>query len=144
MPLKITERFAKKWSCLILTQKTKQLRSQKLVPESILAPSTIFQIGSRYQKKFYSTEWLFVLDADEYLMEPLEKIRKTISNTDMDAFIKRRFYWQGKWIKRGYYPTWLLRLGRAGMITCDERPINEHIICQSNKTGKLQEDFVDH
>jgi len=94
----------------------------------------------------YITKWLFVLDADEYMTESLkQEIRGTIGNTDKDAFfIKRRFYWKGKWIKRGYYPTWLLRLGRTGMITCDERPINEHLICRSGKAGKLEEDFVDH
>jgi glycosyltransferase involved in cell wall biosynthesis len=94
----------------------------------------------------YTTEWLLVLDADEYLTESLkEEIRATIGSTNKDAFfMKRRFYWKGKWIKRGYYPTWLLRLGRAGMITCDDRPINEHLICRSNKIGKLEGDFVDH
>ena len=93
----------------------------------------------------YTTEWLFVLDADEFLSESLkEEIRQTISATDNDAFfIKRRFFWMGKWIRRGYYPTWLLRLGRPGKITCDDRPINEHLICRSGKVGKLKEDFID-
>lgn len=93
----------------------------------------------------YFTEWLFVLDADELLTKSLkEEIRKTIGTTAKDAFyIKRRFYWKGKWIKRGYYPTWLLRLGRTGKITCDDRPINEHLICRGGKTGKLTADFMD-
>lgn len=94
----------------------------------------------------YTTEWLFVLDADELLTEQLkEEIRKIIVKTDKDAFyIKRRFYWKGKWIRRGYYPTWLLRLGRTGSITCDDRPINEHLVCKSGNVGKLKEDFIDY
>ena len=93
----------------------------------------------------YTTEWIFVLDADEFLTEQLkEEIKKTIGTTHLDAFyIKRRFYWMGKWIRRGYYPTWLLRLGRTGSITCDERPINEHLVCKNGNVGKLKEDFVD-
>jgi glycosyltransferase involved in cell wall biosynthesis len=104
------------------------------------------------QRKFaleqihYNTEWLFVLDADELLTDQLkEEIRKTISTSNKDAFfVKRRFYWMGKWIRRGYYPTWLLRLGRAGCITCDDRPINEHLVCRSGNVGKLKEDFIDY
>jgi len=94
----------------------------------------------------HNTKWLFVLDADEILTQQLkEEIRKTISKSDKDAFyIKRRFYWMGKWIRRGYYPTWLLRLGRTGSITCDDRPINEHLVCKSGNVGKLKEDFIDH
>lgn len=94
----------------------------------------------------YNTRWVFVLDADEYLTEPLkDEVRSILAETDKDAFfIKRRFYWKGKWIKRGYYPIWLLRLGRTGMITCDDRPINEHLICKSGDVGKLKEDFVDY
>lgn len=94
----------------------------------------------------YTSGWIFVLDADEHLTVSLkEEIRDTIDTTDKDAFfIKRRFYWKGKWIKRGYYPTWLLRLGRNGMITCDDRPINEHLICINDNTGTLKEDFVDY
>lgn len=91
-------------------------------------------------------EWIFVLDADEILTDELKnEIRDIIDDTDCDAFIiKRRFYWKGKWIKRGYYPTKLLRLGRKGLIDCDDRPINEHIICKTNKVGYLNSDFIDY
>lgn len=92
-----------------------------------------------------SGDWVFFLDADEYLTSELKKeIKEEIRTTKEDAFlIKRRFYWMGIWIKRGYYPTWILRLGRKGMLVCEERPINEHLECSSGKVGKLKNDFVD-
>lgn len=93
-----------------------------------------------------TSEWILVLDADEYLTNELKhEIRSKISCTNFDAFMmKRRFVWQGKWLKHGYYPTWLLRLGRNGLLDCDSRPINEHLICLSDRVGKLDHDFVDH
>ena len=63
---------------------------------------------------------------------------------ELDAFyIKRRFYWMGTWIKRGYYPTWLMRLGRNGKLECETTAFNEHLVCKTNKVGHLEHDFVD-
>lgn len=94
----------------------------------------------------FEGDWIFVLDADEYLTEELkDEIKNKIKDTKDDAFIiNRRFYWKNKWIKRGYYPTKLLRFGRKGKIDCDDRPINEHIICKNEKVGYLKNDFIDH
>jgi glycosyltransferase involved in cell wall biosynthesis len=92
-----------------------------------------------------ASEWIFVLDADEVLTHELKiEILDMLKTTNYDAFfIKRRFYWMGKWIKRGYYPTTVLRFGRKGMIDCDNRPINEHLICHSGNVGMLNNDFID-
>lgn len=92
------------------------------------------------------TEWVLVLDADEYLSNELKaEIASVIPASSYDAYMmKRRFYWNGKWIKRGYYPTWLVRLGRVGLLTCDDRPINEHLICKTDRVGKLFNDFIDY
>jgi len=91
------------------------------------------------------SEWVLVLDADEYLSEELkEEISSVLPESPHDAYVmKRRFYWRGRWIKRGYYPTKLIRLGRYGLITCDDRPINEHLICKSGRVGELRNDFID-
>src|SRR5262249_37180765 len=56
-------------------------------------------------------------------------------------YMKRRFYWMGRWLRRGYYPTWLLRLCRKGAPRCEDRSVNEHIIV-SGTTGRLEEDFI--
>ena len=91
------------------------------------------------------TEWIFFLDADEYPTEELKKeISETLGSTDCDGFyLKRRFYFRGKWIKHGgYYPTWILRLFKKdkGHV---EREINEHFVV-NGKTGYLKNDFADN
>ena len=85
------------------------------------------------------------MDADEYLTEELKKeISETLRSTDYDGFyLKRRFYFRGKWIKHGgYYPTWILRLFKKekGHV---EREINEHFVVDG-KVGYLKNDFVDN
>lgn len=92
-----------------------------------------------------TTKWVLILDADEFLTDELKgEISNVIEQGEFDAFnIKRRFYWMGKWVKKGYYPTNLLRLGKVGMLDCDDRPINEHLICKSKNVGQLEYDFID-
>lgn len=92
------------------------------------------------------TEWVFFLDADEYLTEELkEEIIRVLKSPSYDAYMaKRRFYWMGKWIRRGYYPTWFVRLGRRNSIDCDNRPVNEHLICKTGNAGRLKNDFIDY
>ncbi len=91
-----------------------------------------------------NTEWIFFLDADEWIPNDLkEEINQLItSNPEEDGFyIKRRFIWMGQWIKRGYYPTFILRLFRQGKARCEERAVNEHLIV-GGKTGYLKCDFM--
>lgn len=91
------------------------------------------------------SEWVLVLDADEYLSEELKKeISDEIKNPKFDAYtMNRRFYWMGSWVKKGYYPTTLLRFGRRGILDCEDRPINEHLISHSSKIGSFKNDFID-
>lgn len=145
-------------------QNIKDFCSKILVLDSFSTDSTI-SIAKSYgaqvfQRKFdnfsnqrkyalehlpISTKWIFMLDADEYLTDELkEEISRVLPSSQYDGYvIKRRFYWNGKWLKRGYYPTKLLRLGRYGSITCDDRPINEHLVCMSDNVCELQHDFID-
>lgn len=90
------------------------------------------------------TEWVFFLDADEWIPDDLkEEISQIIaSNPDENGFyIKRRFIWMGQWIRRGYYPTFILRLFRKGKARCEERAVNEHLIVDG-ETGSLKCDFI--
>jgi len=47
----------------------------------------------------------------------------------------------GAWIRRGYYPTWILRLFRSAFARCDERGVNEHVLVEGS-VGHLQNDFI--
>ena len=94
------------------------------------------------------TEWVFFLDADEFLTDELkleisQMSQSGILNQYDGYYIKRRFYFWGKWIKYGgYYPNWLLRLFKHTNASFD-REINEHLTVKG-KTGKLKSDFVDY
>src|SRR4051812_3791381 len=55
--------------------------------------------------------------------------------------LNRRFIWMGKWIRRGYYPSWILRLFRHGKARCEDRAINEQMIVDG-EVGYLKNDFI--
>ena len=91
------------------------------------------------------TEWMLFLDADEYLTDELkQEIEDVLSkNPEENGFyMKRRFYFMGRWIKHGgYYPTILLRLFKKDFAKV-ERDINEHVHVDG-KVGFLKHDFAD-
>ena len=84
------------------------------------------------------------MDADEWLPSELkQEISDLIgaSPEENGFYLSWRLIWMGRWIKRGYYPTWILRLLRYGKGRCEDRAVNEHLIVQG-KTGKLRNDFM--
>jgi len=90
------------------------------------------------------SEWIFFLDADEWLTKDLkDEIGRVITlHPEENGYrIKRRMIWMGKWIRRGYYPTWLLRLFRRGKGRCEDRTVNEHMIVEGS-VGYLNHDFI--
>ncbi len=89
-------------------------------------------------------EWVLFIDADEWLPAELKnEISSLIQNNPVQNgfYIKWRFIFMGKWIKRGYYPTWILRLFRFGKARCEERSVNEHLIVEG-AVGHLEHDFI--
>ena len=89
-------------------------------------------------------EWVLFLDADEWLPPELKaEIAQAIARSDgvNGYFIKWRLIWMGRWIRRGYYPTWILRLFRRGKARCEERGVNEHLIVEP-PLGRLRHDFM--
>jgi glycosyltransferase involved in cell wall biosynthesis len=90
------------------------------------------------------SEWVLFLDADEWLPDPL---KQEISTTLAAApavngfYLNRRLIWMGRWVKRGYYPSWILRLFRRGKGRCEDRQVNEHLIVEG-ATAQLREDFM--
>ena len=92
------------------------------------------------------SEWVFFLDADESLSPPLKnEIASLIATIPAEnGFLVRfRFMWMGRWIRRGYYGCWILRLLRHGKGRCEDRTINEHLIVEGT-TGHLSNDLVHH
>ena len=90
------------------------------------------------------SDWVLFLDADEWLPDSLKaEIDRAIhGGSRYDGyFLMWRFYWMGKWIRRGYYPTPILRLFRRGKARCEDREINEHIVVDG-PTATLKEDFI--
>lgn len=90
------------------------------------------------------SEWVFFLDADEWLPDALkQEIRALIASCPRENgfYIKRRLIWMGRWIRRGYYPSWILRLFRHGKARCEDRAVNEHLIVDG-PTGRLRNDFI--
>ena len=91
-----------------------------------------------------ASEWVFFLDADEWVPRELREEISTLvaSNPPENGFFaNRRLFWMGRWIRRGYYPTWILRLFRFGKARCEDRSVNEHIVVEG-KTGCLKNDFI--
>lgn len=96
-----------------------------------------------------SGDWIMRIDADERVPRILrEEIEKTLPIMPPDItglYIKRRFYFLGRWIKHGdYYPAWILRLWRKGKARSEEQILNEHIMLLEGKWKRLKNDFIDH
>ena len=96
------------------------------------------------------TKWILRLDADEYLTEELiEEIKDKLPRMEDDVdgvVLKRRHVvgWLGsRWIKRGMYPTKILRLFRKEYGRSDMKVMDEHIVVQ-RRVVEFENDFVDH
>src|SRR5882672_4826959 len=90
------------------------------------------------------SEWVFFLDADESLSAPLKnEIAHLIATVPAENgfLVNRRFMWMGRWIRRGYYPSWILRLCRHGKGRCENRAINEQLFVEG-ATGYLSNDLI--
>ncbi len=91
-----------------------------------------------------TSEWVLFLDADEWLPDATKKeISAVIATSPVENgfYINYRLIWMGCWIRRGYYPSWILRLFRLGKGRCEDRAVNEQIIVEG-ATGRLRSDFV--
>jgi glycosyltransferase involved in cell wall biosynthesis len=91
-----------------------------------------------------TSEWVLFLDADEWLPEAVkQEITATLTKCPPQNgfYINRRLIWMGRWVRRGYYPSWILRLFRHGKGRCDDRAVNEQIIVEG-ATAHLREDFM--
>jgi len=95
----------------------------------------------------FSSEWVFMLDADERVPTALaEEIARVVGTNEAGQngyYVKRRFLFLGRWLKHGgLYPTWGLRLFKRHCVRYEERPMNEHVILEG-EAGYLKNPF-DH
>jgi glycosyltransferase involved in cell wall biosynthesis len=91
-----------------------------------------------------SADWVLFLDADEWITAELRAEIDSAIAADSDVngyFLRRRLMWRTQWIRRGYYPTWILRLVRVGKARCEERSVNEQMIVEG-RTAQLTRDFI--
>ena len=94
-----------------------------------------------------NTDWVFRIDADEYItnalgfeiLKKLEKLDKSVNG----IFIPRKIIFKGKLIRfGGINPTKVLRLFRYGYGSCDSRWMDEHIKV-SGKTTAFTNSIID-
>jgi len=109
--------------------------------------ATQFNYGIQHTP--FNTTWLMRMDADEYITPELaEEIRTRLPGLPSDVsgvYVKRRVMFMNRWIRHGgFYPTWLLRLWRAGQAICEETWMDEHIKPTTGRTLNFDHDLVDH
>ncbi|PZM82067.1 MAG: glycosyltransferase family 2 protein [Candidatus Margulisiibacteriota bacterium] len=107
------------------------------------------QINWALENVKFGGEWIFRLDADEILTNELILEIKaklpSLNQSITSAFLKRRVYFMGRWIKHGgYYPTWILRVWRRGHAVCEQRYMDEHMQILDGLTIKFKYDFIDN
>lgn len=106
------------------------------------------QLNWALQNLPITTPWIMRLDADERLTPELaEELKRVLPETPKDITgyqVKRRVFFMGRWIRHGgYYPTWLLRVWRTGIGTCEQRWMDEHIVLSQGKIANLNHDIID-
>ena len=95
-----------------------------------------------------STEWVFRLDADEYLMDELiSEIKEKLSGLDdqiSGVVFERKQYFLNTLMTKGMLQMNMLRLFRYQHGFCEERWMDEHIVLTQGKSLKFKGFFVDH
>lgn len=95
-----------------------------------------------------NSEWIFRLDADEYLEpELISEIPLKMKNVavDVNGFcMKRKHFFLGRWIRfGGRYPLIMLRLFRRGFAHVEKKWMDEHIVLDIGSAVLLKHNFVD-
>lgn len=80
-----------------------------------------------------TTDWVLIIDADEYITDELRDelicIASDPGNAIAGYYVNRHFVWEGQQIRHcGYYPSWNLRFFRRGKARYEDRDVHEHMI----------------
>lgn len=94
-----------------------------------------------------STEWIFRIDADEYVADQKLDLRDVLQNLDKDingVIVSRKIIFFGQSLLHGgWYPKWNLRLFRVGYGRSENKWMDEHIVLSEGRTLQLKFDFID-
>lgn len=94
-----------------------------------------------------STEWIWRMDADEYLSnELIEELYQRLPSLpkNINGFTAPCLrIFMGKYIKHGIIPLILLRLFKIKYAVCENRYMDEHIQLSEGKIGSLKNPFYD-
>lgn len=94
----------------------------------------------------FKTDWVFVLDADEFIPPALRYEIEAIVKSDSAVsgyWVCYENIFLGKWIKRsGIYPNWNLRLLRHKDLRYEDRTVNAHIYTDGYDVGYLKSRFI--
>lgn len=95
-----------------------------------------------------TTDWIFRLDADEYILPELyQEIESKLHHLPQETtgvYLNRRLYFQSSWIKHGgFYPLRLLRIWRNGAAVMEQKMMDEHTILTHGNSIDFDHDFVD-
>ena len=96
-----------------------------------------------------TTDWIWRIDADEYLDKNLgENVKKAIANCPDDVtgfYVRKRIDFMGRPLKHGgWYPSYHLKIWRRGHGECENRWMDEHIRLFDGRSKTIEEgDQVD-
>lgn len=94
----------------------------------------------------FNSELIFVLDADEWVSRALSAELTQLASGDgpwfAAAWARSRYVYEGRWIPRSsLYPSWTMRLLRAGCVRYENRMVNAHPVT-SGPELRLKQDLV--
>jgi glycosyltransferase involved in cell wall biosynthesis len=100
------------------------------------------------QNNPFATHWVFHLDADERLTEPLRQwlIEEfPMASTQVEGFLfSRRTIFMGRWIRwGGHYPTYHLRLFRSNLGRCEDKAYDQHFVVDGRVAALPGRDIID-
>jgi len=97
----------------------------------------------------FRTPWVVRLDADEVLSKDLiDELHAFLSAQPADisgAYVRRQLWFMGRWVRfGGMYPTYSMRIWRAGLVECETRELDEHMILKSGRAVYFKADVIDN
>lgn len=95
-----------------------------------------------------ASDWVFRLDADEYLepdlADEIEARLPSLSAEITGIEMPRKVLFQGQWIRHGgYYPLHFLRMWRTGAGHIEQRWMDEHAVLVRGTSVRFHSNFVD-